>query len=200
MKTPLRWCGAVMIVLASALAIRAPLPDVLVSADGQAMAVRGADGRLAVHRTGSDVFAVRQWLAADGDARLPADPALRAGFACDEAGCIAKLPDGKLVARILAPDAFEEDCRRALVVVTTRDAPPACAALTIDRKALRAGGALLLQRAGDGFEVTAARPAGQDRPWARARPEPVEGARTPTVTRPTPRDATPRAEDLEAGD
>ncbi len=112
---------------------------------------------------------------------------------------ITMLPDGKLVSRVLSPDAFEEDCRRALVVVTTRDAPPACAALTIDRKVSRASGALSLQRAGDGFEVTAARPAGQDRPWARARPEAVEGARTPT-TRPTPRDATPRAEDLEPGD
>lgn len=200
LKTPLRWCGAVMIVLASVLAIRAPLPDVLISADGQAMAVRGADGRLAIHRTGSDAFTIREWLAADGDARLPADPALRAGIACDDAGCVARLPDGKLVSRVLAPDAFEEDCRRALVVVTTRDAPPACEALTIDRKVSRASGALSLQRSGGGFEVTAARPVGQDRPWARARPEPVEGARTPAITQPTPRDAIPRAEDLEAGD
>ena len=74
LKTPLRWCGAALLALAAVLAIRAPQPDVLVAADGQAVAVRGADGKLAILRQGSDAFTVREWLAADGDARLPADP------------------------------------------------------------------------------------------------------------------------------
>lgn len=34
-----------------------------------------------------------------------------------------QLSDGRLVSYALAPDAFEEDCRRASVVVATRDAP-----------------------------------------------------------------------------
>ena len=69
--------------LAAVLAIRAPQPEVLVASDGQALAVRGADGRLAILRQGGDAFTVREWLAADGDARLPADPALRESFVCD---------------------------------------------------------------------------------------------------------------------
>jgi competence protein ComEC len=197
LKTPPRWCGAVLIVLASLWAVRAPLPDVLVAADGQALAVRGADGRLAIHRRGGDAFTVRQWLAADGDERLPADPKLGEAFRCDEMGCVAKLADGKSVALVLSPDAFAEDCERTVLVVTPRDAPPRCAALVIDRNVSRARGALSLTRAGDRWEVTAARPAGQDRPWARALPGPGE---TPAMARPAPRDATPRIDDLEVGD
>ena len=56
LKTPLRWSGGVLVVIASVIAIRTPLPDVLVSTDGQALAVRGADGRLSVHRTGRNAF------------------------------------------------------------------------------------------------------------------------------------------------
>jgi hypothetical protein len=37
--------------------IRAPQPDVLVAGDGSAFAVRGPDGRLAVVKSGGDVFA-----------------------------------------------------------------------------------------------------------------------------------------------
>jgi hypothetical protein len=52
-----------------------------------------------------------------------------------------------------------------------------------------------LRRVGGGFEVTAARPAGYDRPWTRA------AAQAPPVTESMQqRDATPRADDLEAGD
>jgi competence protein ComEC len=170
---------------------------VLVSTDGAALAVRGADGRLAVHRTARDAFAVKEWLAADGDARLPNDKSLDQGFRCDASGCIAVLRDGKLVSQVITPDAFEEDCRRAAVVVTSREQPGECQALSIDRKVSRGSGAIALRRSGDGFEITAARPRGLDRPWARGMAEPLVSA--PAV-RTQPRDATPRAEDLEAGD
>ncbi len=199
LKTPLRWCGGVLVVLASLWAIRPQIPEVLVAADGQTIAVRSADGRLAIHRTGSgDAFGVREWLAADADARLPTDRTVRLGFTCDPSGCIARLADGKLVAFTLAPEAIGEDCMRASLVVTVRDAPPGCAAALIDRKTTRALGALSLTRIGDRWELAAARPAGQDRPWARAMPSGI--APSSTTIQPAPRDATPRVEDLEAGD
>src|SRR5689334_1431045 len=168
LKTPLRWLGAVLIVVAGIWAIRAPLPDVLVAADGQAVAVRGADGRLAIHRTGRDAFTAKEWLAADGDARLPADKDLAKGFTCDPAGCIARLADGRLVSRVITAEAFGEDCARAAIVVTEREAPPRCAALVIDRTVSRSLGAIALGADNKGFALTPARPRGQDRPWARA--------------------------------
>jgi competence protein ComEC len=198
LKTPLRWSGGAVVVAASLWAIAAPQPDVLISSDGQAVAVRGADGRLSIHRGSRDAFAAREWLAADGDARLPDDATLAEGFRCDASGCIARLADGRLVSQVLAADAFEEDCRRAAIVVTAREAPPACQALVVDRTVSRARGAITIRRNGEGWDVTAARPKGQDRPWARAAAEPAETL-APAPSRPQPRDATPRTEDLEPG-
>ena len=83
----------------------------LVSADGMVLAVRGSDGRLSIHRTGRDTFAIKEWLAADGDARLPGDETLLKGFRCDESACMASLRDGKLVSQVIESDAFEEDLR-----------------------------------------------------------------------------------------
>ena len=48
-----------------------PRPDVLVAADGQAAAIRGGDGRLAILHNGRDTFAIKEWLMADGDGRVP---------------------------------------------------------------------------------------------------------------------------------
>ncbi len=206
LKTPLRWSGVAFVILAVLFAAHTPVPDILVAADGRAFAVRGADGRLAFHRSGGDTFATREWLAADADGRDPADPKLGEGIACDPSACIGKLADGGLVAYALAPDAFEDDCRRAAIVVATRDAPPGCSAIVIGRSLWRERGALALRRDGTGFIVESARPANFDRPWAprpqrRERAANSETGRNPSAaSRTPPRDATPKAEDLEADD
>jgi competence protein ComEC len=199
LKTPLRLVGAFLIGCALVMMIRSPQPDVLVAADGSAFAVRGADRRLGMVKSGSDSFALREWLAADADARTPKDDTLAAGIRCDEAGCIGRLRDGSLVAIAKTIEAFEEDCRRAAVVLSARDAPAGCAALVVDRQVWRRSGAIALRRVGEGFEITPTRPPGYDRPWARAAMHGSGGpeARQPPSARPQPRDATPRDEDLE---
>jgi len=199
-KTPLRLIGAVLIGGAILLMLRAPKPDVLIAAGGSAVALRGESGRLSMVKSGSDVFAFREWLAADADARAPTDSTLGEGIRCDAAGCIGKLRDGSLVAIAKTLEAFEEDCRRAVLVVSARDAPPGCAVLVIDRDVWRRSGAMALRRRGEQFEITATRPPGYDRPWARAA-VPAADALEPSSTTPArPRDATPRRDDLEAGD
>jgi competence protein ComEC len=199
-KTPLRLLGALLIAGAIVLMVRAPQPDVLVAGDGSAFAVRGPDGRLAVVRSGSDIFAVREWLAADADTRSPKDQTLGEGIRCDGAGCIGRLRDGSLVAIARTIASLEEDCRRAALVVSAGDAPPGCAAILVDRQVSRRSGAMALRRVGEGFEITPARPAGYERPWTRS-VTPGNGA--PDAIRPASppaRDATPRPDDLEAGD
>ena len=109
------------------MAVRAPQPDVLVAPEGTAFAVRTAGGRLAMVKSGSDTFAVREWLVADADRRDPKDKALSDGIRCDPAGCVARLADDSIVAIANSVEAFEEDCRRAAVVLSARDAPPGCA-------------------------------------------------------------------------
>jgi competence protein ComEC len=203
-KTPLRWSGAAFVVLAAILAARTPVPDILIAADGRTFAVRGADGKLAFHHTGGDTFATREWLAADADGRDAADKGLGAGIGCDPSGCIGKLDDGRLVSYVMAPDAFEEDYRRAAIIVAIRDAPPDCDATVIGRRDWRARGALALYRNGGGFVVESARPLNFDRPWA---PRAVHattatnGEARPAMRAATPpRDATPPSEGLQADD
>ena len=187
-----------LVVVASLWAVATPRPDVLVAGDGQVAALRGPGGRLSVLHSGRDTFAVKEWLAADGDGRSVKDAGLHDGVSCDAAGCIGHLADGKLVSMALKAEAFAEDCARAAVVVSAREAPGACAATLVDRKVSRANGAMSLRWSGDHFEQSAARPAGYERPWALGPREPADSAQAPT--RPVQRDATPQTDDLEAGD
>jgi competence protein ComEC len=116
LKSPLRWCGGLLVIAGSIWVARAPLPDVLISADANSIAVRGGDGRLAILRMDNNTFSVREWLAADGDGRAVNDPSLRQGFTCDQAGCVGRLADGALVALSRTPAALDEDCRMAVIV------------------------------------------------------------------------------------
>jgi competence protein ComEC len=193
LRTPLRWSGALLMLLAVIVAARTPLPDVLVADDGRTFAVRGADGRLSFHHTGGDTFAIREWLASDADSRDIHDPSLDDDISCDPSGCIGRLADGSLVAYTLAPDAFEDDCRNAALIVAMHDPPPDCAAMVVGRADLRARGALALRRTDSGFEIVSARPPNLDRPWAPAPPPKAQ----PGKVAPSP-DATPRPEDLDA--
>jgi competence protein ComEC len=126
----------VLALIAGLRAVATPLPDILVSGDGQAAAIRGRDGRLEVLHSNRDSFAIKEWLAADGDARTVNDATLRDGVACDAAGCIGRLSDGRPVSEALSVEAFAEDCARAAVVVSPREAQRDCAAILIDRRVL----------------------------------------------------------------
>jgi competence protein ComEC len=201
LRTPLRWSGAGAIVIAVAWALAAPQPDILVSADGHNIGVRGRDGRLHLMRTAKDAFLVKEWLAADADARLPGDASLADGVSCDEAGCVAQLPDGGFVALTLRPEALADDCPRATVIVTARQASPDCAALVIGQERLQKQAATSLRRTRSGFVIDAVRPNGVDRPWSPASgdaAEPESSYPRPVIARPV--DATPAEADLQAED
>jgi competence protein ComEC len=202
LRTPLRWSGAAVLVLAVVWALAVPQPDILISGDGHNVGVRGRDGRLHLMRTAKDAFVVKEWLAADADARQPADSSLAEGVSCDEAGCVTQMADGAMVALALRPDALADDCERASLVVTARPAPPSCPAPVIDQDRLRRQGAMALRRTRDGFAVDANKPKGVDRPWSAA----VAGdAESETILAPRPAvpltaDATPGEADLQAED
>jgi competence protein ComEC len=200
LRTPLRWSGAAVLTAAVLWAVAWPKPDVLISGDGRNVAVRGRDGRLQLIRTEKDAFLVKEWLAADADARLPSDVALSAGVSCDDSGCVAPLPDGRFVALALRPDGLTDDCERAALIVTARQAPSSCAASVVDRDRLSQGG-LMLQRSGNGFAVQAVRPRGADRPWAPARSS-VADAESLLLPRSPPRaqDATPPEQEQQTED
>jgi competence protein ComEC len=200
LRTPLRLAGIGLGLVAVLWAVSTPRPDILIAADGRAIAVRGADGRLAVARNGSDTFAARDWLAADGDERKIDDTSLTDGIRCDPVGCVGRLANGKLIALSLALEALAEDCRLTAVVASPLDAPPKCAARAFDRAARRETGAVALYRDGQGFSVWPARLPGYDRPWSPAYRAPLPRTRPGLRTPARGPDATPRPEDLEAAD
>jgi competence protein ComEC len=190
LRTPLRWSGAAALMLSLIWAVAVPQPDILISADGHNVSIRGRDGRLHLMRTAKDTFLLKEWLAADADARQPADSSLTEGVSCDDAGCVAEMADGALVALALRPDALSDDCERAALVVTARQAPPSCPSPVMSGERLRSQGAIALRRTRDGFVVDAVRPKGVDRPWS-----PAVGGDTEAETSLAPRPAAPRAVD-----
>src|SRR5450631_1127500 len=151
LRTPLRWSGAVVLALAVIWALVVPQPDILISADGRNVGVRGKDGRLHLMRMGKDVFLVKEWLAADADPRQPADGSLAEAVSCDEAGCVTPMADGGLVALALRADAMSDDCAHAVLLVTARQPPAACPVPVIDQDRLRRQGAMALRRSRGGF-------------------------------------------------
>ncbi len=197
LRSPLRWSGAVAIVLAAVWALASPQPEILISADGHHVGVRGGDGRLHLMRTAKDIFLVREWLAADADSRQPGDTSLGDGVSCDEAGCVTSLPDGRLVALALRPEALADDCERSAVIVTARQAWRGCGALVIDRERLQEQAATGLRRTRGGFVIDAVRPNGMDRPWSPARRTTEFENGDPQQANPRPVDTTPAEADLQ---
>lgn len=200
LRTPLRWSGAGVLALAIVWAVSVPRPDVLIAGDGRAVAVRGNDGRLHLMRSGKDAFAVKEWLAADADARTAADASLADGVSCDRTGCVTPTADGAFVALSLRPEAMADDCERAALIVTAKQVPSACRASVIDAERLRRQGALALRRTNEGFAVDAVKPPGIDRPWSPSAGGDNDVETMIPVSRPARQavDATPSEADLQA--
>ncbi len=151
--------------------------DVAVAPTGEAVALRGPDGKLAIIGSRPSLFAAEQWLRADADGRSARDAVEKA--ACDEIGCVGRLPHGRVLALVLDKSAFAEDCLRADIVVTPLFAPIGCAAgLVIDRDTLRETGALTLTFTESGLVRRSARAETEDRPWSKA-PKPRWGRSAP---------------------
>src|ERR1700744_5480852 len=86
LRTPLRWSGAAMLMLSVIWALAVPQPDILISADGHNVGVRGRDGRLHLMRTTKDAFLLKEWPAADADARSVTDASLNDGIVLRRCG------------------------------------------------------------------------------------------------------------------
>lgn len=201
LRTPLRYTGAALVLVSAVWAARVPQPDILISADGRNVGVRGQDGKLHLMRAAKDGFLVKEWLASDADARKATDASLTDGVSCDASGCVAQGAGGGFVALALRPEALADDCERAGLVVTTRQAPAACAASVIDAERLRRQGALALRRNGSGFSIDAVKPRGIDRPWSPAiagEGDTETNILAPRRTAPRAVDTTPSEADLQA--
>lgn len=124
----IRWLGVLPMVAGVVMAAGPAQPDVLVSADGELMAVKTRNGGYSLSQKRRSKFVAENWLEAAGleeGAYWPwrgvdggAD-ALR----CDPYGCTYAV-SGKTVSLVRDPLALTEDCGRVAVLITPDDPEP----------------------------------------------------------------------------
>ena len=102
----IRLFGLLPAVAAIALVFAGSRPDLIVGRHGEAVAVRGGDGRLHVLASRQERFDVAIWLAADGDGRAVTDPGLGEGWRCDPIGCVFReaRPAATEPGRVIEPE------------------------------------------------------------------------------------------------
>ena len=124
-QAPWRLVGVAMFIGGIVLAPFLPRPDVLIARQGQLVAVRGPDGRLAALPARQAKYELERWLEHDGDKRKAAEAGNAAGFTCDASGCVTKVK-GALVSVARHPSALADDCARARILILNVPRPKGC--------------------------------------------------------------------------
>jgi competence protein ComEC len=170
-RGPLRWAG-VPLALAILVAPRPLTPDVWVSADGAAVAVR--EGRNAVLlRPDVKLFGAELWARRRGLTPLETEADRDARFDCDHWSCAPGLAGPVRLAaawnlkRPLKDGRLEALCAGAEIVVLRNDfRPESCAApLVLTGADFAARGSAEIYRQGAGWKVVWAQAARGRRPW-----------------------------------
>lgn len=159
----------VVMLLGTGLAANVERPTAVVGEEGRLVAVRGTDGLNAIDAPAS-TFALKRWLTADGDTRLPAEVRKRSAFTCDLNGCIARV-EGQIIAVPRRPAALPNECRRADIIILSFPQSASCAgsALIIDRRYLvREGPLALFMKSGDRARILSVEDFSGERPWSYA--------------------------------
>ncbi len=170
-RGPLRWLG-LPLALSVLWIPRPPAPDVWISADGAAIAVR--EGKAAVLlRPDVKLFGAEFWSRRRGLEPLISEAERDRRFACDRwscapgAGASVRLAAAWNLRRPLKPGRLDQLCASAEIVVLRNDfRPESCAApLVLTGADFRAGGSAELYRRPDGWEVVWAQERRGRRPW-----------------------------------
>lgn len=176
-RTRIRFAGLVPIAMGAAWAVSLPAPDLLISGDGEHLAVRTPDGGIAMLRDKAGDYArdtMAENAGVDGEALLLSDQPFAT---CTRDACLTLMQSGGRTFRILATrsqyqlpsDQLFAACHAADIVVSDRRLPSACRPswLKLDAPALRRTGGLAISLA-SGRIVTVRQP-GDRHPWV-ARP------------------------------
>ena len=166
-----RWrrFGLVGVVFGIGAALPARPPDLLIDRTGRLVAVRLDDGRVALGPYERDRWVTSQWLERLGQRDPASWPASgsRDDLRCDPLGCVLAR-HGRTVALARRPEALEDDCARAnLVIGYPRLERCPNGTQLIGPEALRKAGGLALWIGTGGIEVLTNREARGDRPWVR---------------------------------
>ena len=170
-KGPLRWLG-LPLALAVWLCPRPPAPDVWISSDGAAAAVRRGDEAVLL-RPDAKLFAAELWARRRG-LTVEEEAAREAGYDCDRWSCAPRQASGDpRVATIFTRRASTIEkkqplfCQWAEVVVVRGAAAPCPTALTLTEADFKRGGSAELYRTIDGWRIVWAQDLRGQRPWSR---------------------------------
>ncbi|MDP8917377.1 MAG: ComEC family competence protein [Pseudomonadota bacterium] len=193
----LRWIALVPAGAGLAFAAAPNRYDIYIDRDGAGAAIRNTKGKLTLVGKPS-AFVAEQWLRADGDGRSVDDAGLRQDARCDTAGCVVANGPQRWIAFVQDVSAFDEDCRRATVIVTRLKAPPTCkAGFLLDGDGLSARGATTIRFMPEVVEVTSVKKGREQLPWLSA-DRPQAGAlpaqERPRQARPVPEQDLPEEE------
>lgn len=175
----LRALGFPFFLLAVFFALTSRVPDILVSAKAEVIAMRMADQRLWVSNRRKDKFTTENWMRMNGQNEEIPDVFPREGTAgypplsCDREGCRVE-KGGKKIAMSYSQRGWQEDCRWADIILSAVPVQEkGCAApLVIDRFSVWENGAYALYLAGEEeVEVRSVRGMRGDRPWTSSAPD-----------------------------
>ncbi|MDG2532491.1 ComEC/Rec2 family competence protein [Sphingomonas sp. HITSZ_GF] len=171
-RTGMRWAGALPLALGLGWMLATPAPDLIVTGDGRHLAIRMADGSMALLRDRAGDY-TRDMLAETGGSDM--EPVLlseQPGARCSPDACLIEHRAGDRIWRVAATRSgytlpwaeFVALCRSVDVMISDRRLPAGCTPrwLKLDRPALaRTGGVAIAFASG---RVTMVRGAGQH-PW-----------------------------------
>lgn len=191
----LRWLALVPAGAGLAFAAAPQRYDIYVDRDGAGAAIRNAHGQLTLVGRPS-AFVLEQWLRADGDGRNVDDASLQQDARCDRLGCIVATGSRRSIAFVKEFAGFEEDCRRAAIVISRLDAPPSCAApVVLDRQALASRGATAMRLTPEAVETQSVKRGRELHPWTAAATETTAPAQGKSrLARPVPEQDIPEDE------
>ena len=177
-REPWRLLGLPLIALGLASIALTESPDLLISADGRLLAVRGGDGRMHLSHPRAGGIVRETWLRRAGQANADPFPEPGSnsglGLACDAVGCVYRVK-GHVVAMPRHAAALAEDCTLATVVVASVPAARRCRGpiLVIDRIALWREGGHAIWLSPDGrASAESVRGYRGDRHWVLPAPKP----------------------------
>lgn len=174
-QRPWRMLGVVPLAIALLSFAWHSSPDILVSEDAEAVAVRDASGALMLSQSAADKFRRETWTRRAGQDQAAAWPA--AGHAspdgtlrCDALGCVLKRHRQQVTIALTA-QALAEDCRQPGVLVSLEPARRACrrGADLVDFFDLRGAGAHAIWLTANGSRIRTVRDDQGERPWSRFR-------------------------------
>jgi competence protein ComEC len=176
-RSPWRRLGLIGIGLGLLLMPLGQPADLLIDARGEVVAVRLDDGGLALSPWQRDRWLTDNWLQSAGQDRAADWPAPGQGaaddLACDALGCVLRRA-GQTVALARRPEALEEDCHAADLVLSYPriEFCPGPTPL-VGPRALRRAGGMAIWLEPSGIETLTVREARGERPWSRE-PERLE--------------------------